>query len=170
MRTRLLNRLYDSLIVGIVVAFFLLMPFQIIVYDDAYVYFTYAQNFAQGRPFAYDARNIPSEGFTSLLYMLLLVPAELLRVNPILVGALINMTALALAIVALGQAARATGVFSDRAATLFMLILSALILQDYNMRSLVLSGFEAVLGVLSATSIVVSAAYALDERRSAAAR
>jgi hypothetical protein len=170
MRTRLLNRLYDSLIVGIVVAFFLLMPFQIIVYDDAYVYFTYARNFVEGRPFAYDPRNIPSEGFTSLLYMLMLVPAELLRVNPILAGALINMTALALAIVALGQAARATGVFSDRAATLFMLILSALLLQDYNVRSLVLSGFEAVLGALSATSIVVSAAHALDERRAAHVR
>jgi hypothetical protein len=84
MRSHLLNWLYDGAIFVLIAAFFLLAPLQIVVYDDAYVYFTYARNFVEGRPFAYDPRNIPSEGFTSLLYMLMLVPAELLRVNPIL--------------------------------------------------------------------------------------
>jgi hypothetical protein len=170
MRSHLLNWLYDGAIFVLIAAFFLLAPLQIVVYDDAYVYFTYARNFVEGRPFAYDPRNIPSEGFTSLLYMLMLVPAELLCINPILAGALINMTALALAVVVLGQAMRATGILSGRAAAFFTLLLAILLMRDQNIRQLVFSGFEALLGVLCAAGIVISTAYALDERRSAAAR
>ncbi|MDW8299924.1 MAG: hypothetical protein RML95_11375 [Anaerolineae bacterium] len=169
-RLQHIHRLYDGLILVLIAAFFLLTPLQIVVFDDAYVYFTYARNFAEGRPFAYDPRNIPSEGFTSLLYMLLLVPAELLHLNPIWISALINLCALALSIVWLGQAARATGALSGRAATIFALLLTILLLQDYNIRSLVLSGFEAILGALCVIGMVVSAAYALEERRTVRAR
>ena len=169
-RSHLAYWLYDGAIFTFVVAFFLLAPLPIHVYDDAYVYFNYARNFAEGRPFAYDPRNIPSEGFTSMLYMLMLVPAELLRINPILAGALINMTALALAVVALGQAMRATGILSGRAAAFFTLLLAILLMRDQNIRLLVFSGFEALLGVSCAAGIVVSTAYALDERRTVAAR
>jgi hypothetical protein len=170
MNTRKLYWLYDGAIFIFIVAFFLLAPLQIIIHDDAYVYFTYARNFVEGRPFAYDPRNIRSEGFTSLLYMLMLVPAELLRVNPILAGALINMTALALTIVALGQAVRATSILSARAAAFFTLLLTILLTQDRNIRLLVFSGFESLLGLLCATGIVISIAYALDERRAATAQ
>ncbi len=170
MNTRKLYWLYDGAIFTLVVAFFLLAPLPIVIYDDPYVYFTYARNFAEGRPFAYDPRNIPSEGFTSMLYMLMLVPAELLRINPILAGALINMTALALTIVILGQAVRATGILSARTAALFTLLLAILLMRDQNIRQLVFSGFESLLGLLCAAGIVISVAYALDERRAAAAQ
>jgi hypothetical protein len=170
MRTHSSYRLYDGLIFALVVAFFLIAPLPIFAYDDAYVYFNYARNFAEGRPFAYDPRNIPSEGFTSLLFMLLLVPAELLRLNPIWISALINLGALALSVVWLGQAARATGTLSERAATIFGLLLTILLLQDYNIRSLALSGFEALLGVLCVAGVVISTAHALDEKQSERAR
>lgn len=161
-----LNYFYDIFIFLSITLLLLVVHAEILVVDDSFVYFNYARNFAEGRPFAYDPRNIPSEGFTSLLYMLLLVPAELLRLNPIWISALINLGALALSVIWLGGAARATGMLSERAATIFGLFLTILLLQDYNIRSLVLSGFEAVLGVLCVAGVVISLAYALDEERS----
>lgn len=61
--------------------------------DDAFVYYTYAKNFARGNFFAYDPRGIPSEGFTSILYMLLLVPFQILQIPLPLAGLLINVAA-----------------------------------------------------------------------------
>ncbi|PJF32239.1 MAG: hypothetical protein CUN51_01025 [Candidatus Thermofonsia Clade 1 bacterium] len=170
MRTHFSYRLYDGLIFTLVVAFFLLAPLPIFAYDDAYVYFNYARNFAEGRPFAYDPRNIPSEGFTSLLFMLLLVPAELLRLNPILASSLINILALSLAIVWLGQTVRAVGLLSERAAVLFTVLLAVLLIRDESIRLLIFSGFEAVLGILCAAGIVISAARALDDQLSSGVR
>jgi hypothetical protein len=40
--------------------------------DDSYIYFQYARNFAEGRPFHYSSGDVPSTGATSLLYTLLL--------------------------------------------------------------------------------------------------
>ncbi|MFM8269631.1 MAG: hypothetical protein ACKN9V_05520, partial [Pseudomonadota bacterium] len=59
--------------------------------DDAFVYYTYVKNLAQGNFFAYDPRGIPSEGFTSILYTLLLVPFELLQIPLPLAALLINI-------------------------------------------------------------------------------
>lgn len=40
--------------------------------DDSYIYFQYARNFAEGKPFHYSPGDVPSTGATSLLYTLLL--------------------------------------------------------------------------------------------------
>jgi len=62
--------------------------------DDAFVYYTYAKNFARGNFFAYDPRGIPSEGFTSLLYMILLVPFEMIHLPLSLAALLINIVSI----------------------------------------------------------------------------
>ena len=66
--------------------------------DDTYVYFTYAKNFIEGRFLAYDHRNIPSEGFSSLLYLLMLVPFEFFGVNMIFAAQVLSLIGLAISI------------------------------------------------------------------------
>ncbi|MCS6872850.1 MAG: hypothetical protein NZ571_15495, partial [Anaerolineae bacterium] len=170
MSSKALNRLYDLSIFLLVVSFLLVVPTPIFVNDDTFVYFNYARNFAEGRPFAYDPRNIPSEGFTSMLYMLLLVPAEVLRINPVFASSAINILALALSIVWLGQMVRTTGILPSHLAALFTWLLTVFTLSDQNIRELVFAGFESIVGLLCVTGIVVSVAYVLDEQRSAQAR
>jgi len=170
MKTRQLNRLYDVALFSLVILFLLVVPANFIVIDDAYVYFNYARNFAEGRPFAYDPRNIPSEGFTSILYMLLLVPAEALKINPILASSIIHILSLALSFVWLGQLVRASGVLPSHFAALFVGVLAALALSDVSLRLLVFSGFEAVLGLLCTMGIILSVAHALNEQHSESVR
>ncbi|RMF49511.1 MAG: hypothetical protein D6749_13025, partial [Chloroflexota bacterium] len=161
-----LAHLNDILIFLIILLWLLASPVNISVpLDDVYVYFNYARNFAEGRPFAYDPRNIPSEGFTSLLYMLLLVPAELLDLNTFFVTVIINMLSLALSVVWIGRALRATGVLPKGGDVFFTIVLAALVVRDPNISALVYSGFEAVFGLLWVTGMAVSVAYALDAQR-----
>jgi len=68
----------------------------ITVNDDAFVYFNYAKNFVIGNFFAYDPRGIPSEGFTSLIYLLLLVPFQALGIPMPFAAFLINTVSLCL--------------------------------------------------------------------------
>ena len=63
--------------------------------DDVYIYFNYAKNFVAGRPFAYDPRNIASEGFTSAIYLLLLVPFEAVGINMMFAAVILNLAAIA---------------------------------------------------------------------------
>jgi hypothetical protein len=76
-RAQQLHWLYDSLIVAIIAAFSLCIPLQIMVFVMPMFISPMRAISLKGRPFAYNPRNVPSEGFTSLLYMLLLVPTEL---------------------------------------------------------------------------------------------
>lgn len=164
------NRLYDVALFTLVILVLFVTPSRIFVNDDAFVYFNYARNFAEGRLFAYDPRNIPSEGFTSMLFMLLLVPAEVLKINPVFASSLINSIAIALSLVWLGWMARSLSFLSAHATTLFVLLLAFLVLNDQNIRELVFMGFESVLGLLCVTGIVISTVYALDQQRTAQAR
>ena len=66
--------------------------------DDTYIYFNYAKNLVAGRPFAYDPRNIASEGFTSAIYLLLLVPLEAAGINMMFAAVILNLAAIALII------------------------------------------------------------------------
>jgi len=77
--------------------------------DDAFVYFNYAKNFALGRPFAYDPRNLPSEGFTSWVFLALLVPFELAGANPMLGATLLNVAALGAAALGVARIAARLG-------------------------------------------------------------
>lgn len=170
MNVKKLSYLHDGLVFALVILYLAIFPIPITVNDDAYVYFTYARNFAEGRPFAYDPRNIPSEGFTSILYMLLIVPAELLDINPFFFGVLINMTALALSVVWIGQTIRAMRVMPEAFANLFTLFLAVLVLNDQSIPKLVYAGFESVFSLLWATGMIVSVAKALDAEQTERAR
>ncbi len=48
------------------------------IYDDAYIYFRYAQNLVQGCGFRFNCADSPVEGFTSPIYLLMLAIAGLL--------------------------------------------------------------------------------------------
>jgi hypothetical protein len=74
--------------------------------DDVFVFFNYAKNFVLGRYFAYDPRNIPSEGFTSWVYLFLLIPFEYFKVNLMYAVVLINIAAI------LGCAGAAARIYS----------------------------------------------------------
>lgn len=165
MQSKFLTRLYDIAVFILVVLILVVVPVEMPVIDDSFIYFNYARNFAEGRPFAYDPRNIPSEGFTSILFMLMLVPPTHLGINPLFASALFNILALALSIVWLTQAVRSTVTLTPLFATMFPLFLTAGILSDSNIRSLVFSGFEAVFGLLWVTGMIISVLYALDRNR-----
>ena len=79
---------------AIVLALVFLLRLKVLTNDDVFTYFNYARNMAEGRFFAIDYRNIPGEGFSSTLYMLLLVPFHLLGLNPMLGGVMLNFAAL----------------------------------------------------------------------------
>lgn len=116
--------------------------------DDVYVYFNYARNFVDGRFFAYDTRNIPSEGFTSLLYVLLLVPFEFFGVNIMFGGFLLNMLAL-LATVFVGVLliSNNAGV-AGKKSLFFGLLFATLLMFDANIRGLAGWSFESLLNPL----------------------
>ncbi len=56
---------------------FLTMPL-----DDAYIFFHYARNFADGHPLAYNVGDPPTTGVTSYLYLLILTPLALIFQGP----------------------------------------------------------------------------------------
>lgn len=74
----------------------IILNVEIMVNDDTYVYFNYAKNFVNGNYFAYDSRKIPSEGFTSLIYLLFLIPFEYIKFPLPVAGFFINSAALIL--------------------------------------------------------------------------
>ncbi|MEL6851526.1 MAG: hypothetical protein AAFP92_23595, partial [Bacteroidota bacterium] len=66
----------------------------VIALDDTLIYFNYAYNLVAGHGIAYDRRGIPSEGVTSLLYLLFLTPFEAMGSNLLQVAILTNLLAL----------------------------------------------------------------------------
>ncbi|WP_276733095.1 hypothetical protein [Chryseobacterium carnipullorum] len=84
------------LVFAIITIICIILNVEIMVNDDTYVYFNYAKNFVNGNYFAYDSRKIPSEGFTSLIYLLLLIPFEYIKFPLPVAGFFINSTALIL--------------------------------------------------------------------------
>lgn len=116
--------------------------------DDAFVYYNYARNFVAGRPFAYDVRNIPSEGFTSLLYLFMLVPFEFLHLNMTFVSTVINLGALILIVLLATGLATRSGVLNRAQALTFAGILWALLAVDPHIRVTLNWGLESLLGPL----------------------
>ena len=86
--------IFTSALVAIMLTFVFLLRIKVMTNDDVFTYFNYARNTAEGRFFAIDYRNVAGEGFSSTLYMLLLVPLHLLGVNPMLGGVILNYAAL----------------------------------------------------------------------------
>lgn len=133
---------------------FFLLRLDIFPNDDTYVYFNYARTFLEGLPFCYDGRGIPSEGFTSILYLLLLLPFEAMGLDMMFAAVLLNLGAL-LGCVVLVEKIVAHSKFLPKAltpwsGTLFL----AILLLDPNLFPVLGRGLETMLGVLATLSVV----------------
>lgn len=114
--------------------------------DDTCVYFNYAKNLVAGNLFAYDARNIPSEGFTSLIFLILLVPFEYFGINLLFAAIVINIIALLMIIwVGLGLYQILSRHHFQIFQYLFVIIFTILLLLDHNISIMIGMGFESVL-------------------------
>lgn len=114
--------------------------------DDVYVYFNYARNIVAGDPFAYDERGVPSEGFTSLLYLLMLVPFEALGANMMFVGIVINLLALVVVVFGAASLLRADGALEAGEYWAFCVLLLALLGLDFNVTDVIGWALETVTG------------------------
>jgi hypothetical protein len=141
-------------ILGAIRLLILMNPLSI---DDSFVYYTYAQNIIEGRPFAYDIRNIPSEGFTSLLYLLLLTPFEFFKVNMSFASMLINLSAIFITVGAISHLTVITGLFKKNTMLVFASGLWVFIVNDLNIVMNLNLGLETMLGPM----IVVLAGWAV---------
>lgn len=114
--------------------------------DDTCVYFNYAKNLVAGNLFAYDARNIPSEGFTSLIFLILLVPFEYFKINLLFAAIVINIVALLVIIWAgLGLYQTISRHQFQIFQSLFVVIFIILLTLDHNISIMIGMGFESML-------------------------
>jgi len=154
------NNLFISILVAVIFmigAIRLLILINPVSIDDSFVYYTYAQNIIEGRPFAYDIRNIPVEGFTSLLYLLLLTPFEFFKVNMSFASMLINLTAVFITVGAISHLTVTTGLFKKNTMLIFACALWLFIVNDINIIQNLNLGLETMLGPM----IVVFAGVAI---------
>lgn len=114
--------------------------------DDTCVYFNYAKNVVEGNIFAYDSRNIPSEGFSSLIFLLLLVPFEYFGINLLFAAILINILSICLIIWFGALIYKLTSNHSAPSFTLlFAAIFASLLTLDTNLSLVIGWGFETLL-------------------------
>lgn len=141
------------LIFSAITIIFIVLNVEITVNDDTYVYFNYAKNFANGNYFAYDSRKIPSEGFTSLIYLLLLIPFEYAKFPLPIAGFLINSISLVLSGYFLLKAITlSTGKKSTAILTSIVFISACII--DRNIMGIIGWAFETLLNLLCFVTMV----------------
>ena len=117
--------------------------------DDTYIYFNYAKNLVAGRPFAYDPRNIASEGFTSAIYLLLLVPFEAAGINMMFAAVILNLAAIALILYLGYQVLRADRVLEGGFLFIAVALFAVFIARDTHIPTIVGRGLETMLGPAS---------------------
>ncbi len=122
---------------------------EIFANDDTYIYFNYAKNFVAGRPFAYDPRNIASEGFTSAIYLLLLVPFEAAGINMMFAAVILNLAAIALILYLGYQVLRADRVLEGGFLFIAVSLFAVFIARDTHIPTIVGRGLETMLGPAS---------------------
>jgi hypothetical protein len=127
--------------------------------DDAFVYYNYAQNITEGRPFAYDIRNIPSEGFTSLLYLLLLTPFEFFKFNMTFASLLINLIAIIGMIIVAGKLVRVSNLLTKESTLVLLAVFWVWLVNDVNVKVILESGLETMLGPLIVLLAVLALVY-----------
>ncbi len=137
----------------LLIAFFLLR-LDILPNDDTYVYFNYARTFLEGFPFCYDGRGIPSEGFTSILYLLLLLPFEALGLNMMFAAVLLNLAALLLSIFLLEKIIASARLLPERWAKWAASLFGGLLLLDPHLLPIIGRGLETMLGILAVLLVV----------------
>jgi len=114
--------------------------------DDTYIYFNYARNLVAGHPFAYDSRGIPSEGFTSLLYLLLLVPFEAAGIDMMLAACSLNLVAVVAVVGLVVLLARLDGLVEKRYLGLLAALFLACLTLDDNVVVVIGRALETMLG------------------------
>jgi hypothetical protein len=126
---------------------FLLLALRIKVLpnDDTYVYFNYARTTLEGFPFCYDGRGIPSEGFTSILFLLLLLPFEALGANPMFAALCLNLIGLLVGAWVMGKLIAVAGVPWEVGSLLFFIVMSF----DPQLLEVLGRGLETMLGVMA---------------------
>ncbi len=117
--------------------------------DDIYIYFNYAKNFVAGRPFAYDLRNIPSEGFASVIYLLLLVPFEAAGSNMMFAAVVLNLAAIALILYLSYRVLRADRVLDGGFLLIAVALFALFMARDPHIPTIVGRGLETMLGPAS---------------------
>ena len=117
--------------------------------DDVYIYFNYAKNFVAGRPFAYDPRNIASEGFTSAIYLLLLVPFEAAGINMMFAAVVLNLAAIALILYLSYRVLRVDRVLEGGFLLIAVSLFALFMARDTNIPTIVGRGLETMLGPAS---------------------
>ena len=122
---------------------------EVLTNDDTYIYFNYAKNFVAGRPFAYDPRNIPSEGFTSAIYLLLLVPFEAAGINMMFAAVILNLAAIALILYLGYRILRADRIVEGGFLLVALTLFALFVARDTNIPSIVGRGLETMLGPAS---------------------
>ena len=122
---------------------------EIFANDDTYIYFNYAKNLVAGRPFAYDPRNIASEGFTSAIYLLLLVPFEAAGINMMFAAVILNLAAIALILYLGYQVLRADRILEGGFLFIAVSLFAVFIARDTHIPTIVGRGLETMLGPAS---------------------
>ena len=122
---------------------------EIFVNDDVYIYFNYAKNFVAGRAFAYDPRNIASEGFTSAIYLLLLVPFEAAGINMLFAAVILNLAAIALILYLSFRILRADRVLDGGFLLIAVALFALFMARDTHIPIIVGRGLETMLGPAS---------------------
>jgi hypothetical protein len=113
--------------------------------DDTYVYFNYARNLVAGNGFSYDSRQIPSEGFTSLLFLLLLIPFEQFGVNLMFAAIGINLIAWVVIIIAGTLLFRKGGLITRIEVPFFVTAFGLVMAADPNITLVAGRGLETLL-------------------------
>lgn len=143
------NLSYIPLIYGgffIAVIVLLLTRYQPYANDDVFIYFNYARNMADGRFFAYDVRNIPSEGFTSLLYLLLLTPFEFFNINMMFASFVINLSAIIITVYLLYRLLKVSQILSEQGILFVIALFVMVMIYDNSMIANLNWGLETFLG------------------------
>jgi len=115
--------------------------------DDACVYMNYAKNLVEGNVFAYDSRNIPSEGFSSLIFLLLLTPFEYLGINLLFATIFINICSILVVVWYATLIYKMTSNYlaSNSFTYIFSIFFLVLLLSDANINFIIGAGFEGLL-------------------------
>jgi hypothetical protein len=131
--------------------------------DDTFIYYNYAHNMVEGRFFAHDVRNMPTEGFTSILYLLLLTPFELLNINLMIGSFIINFIALVLLCGVIYCLFRFNDLLPASSALLGTSLVWLLVIMDVSMKTSFNLGLETILGCLMALTVIAIFAKAYSE-------
>lgn len=136
-------------VINILLIGFFLLRLDIQPNDDTYVYFNYARTFLDGFPFCYDGRGIPSEGFTSILYLLLLLPFEALGLNMMFAAVLLNLSALLGCVWLVEKIVSNTQLLPEPYAKWSGSLFLGILLLDPNLLPVVGRGLETMIGVMA---------------------